>query len=30
LQRISELAKYILNVGTSNKSMHAPCEDAPA
>jgi ectoine hydroxylase-related dioxygenase (phytanoyl-CoA dioxygenase family) len=30
LQRIGELAKYVLNVGTSNKPMHATCEDARA
>ena len=30
LQRISDLAKYVLNVGTSNKPMHATCEDARA
>jgi ectoine hydroxylase-related dioxygenase (phytanoyl-CoA dioxygenase family) len=28
LLRISDLAKYVLNVGTSNKPMHATCEDA--
>ena len=30
LLRISGLAKYVLNVGTSNKPMHATCEDARA
>jgi hypothetical protein len=30
LLRISDLAKYVLNVGTSNKPMHATCEDARA
>jgi ectoine hydroxylase-related dioxygenase (phytanoyl-CoA dioxygenase family) len=30
LQRISDLAKYVLNVGTSNKPMHTTCEDARA
>ena len=30
LQRISDLAKYVLNVGTSNKPMHATCEEARA
>ena len=29
-QRIGDLAKYVLNVGTSNKPMHATCEDARA
>src|SRR5262245_1542425 len=28
LQGISDLAKYVLNVGTSNKPLHATCEDA--
>jgi hypothetical protein len=28
LQRLSDLAKYVLHVGTSNKPMHATCEDA--
>ncbi len=28
LLRIGSLAKYVLNVGTSNKPMHATCEDA--
>ena len=30
LRRIGDLAKYVLNVGTSNKAMHATCEDARA
>jgi len=30
LLRISDLAKYVLNVGTSKKPMHATCEDARA
>ena len=30
LQRISDVAKYVLNVETSNKPMHATCEDARA
>ena len=30
LQRISDLARYVLNVGTSNKPMHATSEDARA
>jgi len=30
LQRIGDLAKYVLNVGTSNKTMHATCKDARA
>ena len=30
LLRISDLAKYVLNVGRSNKPMHATCEDARA
>jgi len=30
LQRIGDLAKYVLNVGTSNEPMHATCEDARA
>ena len=30
LQRISDLAKYVLNVGSSNKPMHTRCEDARA
>ena len=30
LLRIGSLAKYVLNVGTSNKPMHATCEDACA
>jgi hypothetical protein len=30
LLRISDLAKYVLNVGTSDKPMHATCEDAGA
>jgi ectoine hydroxylase-related dioxygenase (phytanoyl-CoA dioxygenase family) len=30
LLRIGSLAKYVLNVGTSNKSMHATCEDSRA
>ena len=30
LLRIGDLAKYVLNVGTSNKPMHATCEDARA
>jgi hypothetical protein len=30
LQRIGDLAKYVLNVGTSNATHHATCEDARA
>ena len=30
LQRIGDLAKYVLNIGTSNKPMYATCEDARA
>ena len=30
LQRISDLAKYVLNVGSSNKPTHATCEYARA
>ena len=30
LQRISDVAKYVLNVETSNEPMHATCEDARA
>ncbi len=30
LLRIGDLAKYVLNVGASNKPMHATCEDARA